>query len=41
MPVAGKTAIGSNEVTGMGIGSKIHHIMHSHPRTAVITIDGA
>jgi hypothetical protein len=34
MPAAGKTAMGSNDVTGIGIGSKIHHITHSHPSTA-------
>ena len=37
-PEMGKTAIGNNEVTGMGSGSKIHHNMHSHATTAVITI---
>jgi hypothetical protein len=38
MPAAGKTAMGSNDVTGIGIGSKIHHTTHSHPSTAVMTI---
>ena len=37
-PEMGKTAIGNNEVTGMGSGSKIHHDMHSHATNAVITI---
>ena len=37
-PVNGNTAIGNKDVTGIGMGSKIHHIMHSHATSAVTTI---
>jgi hypothetical protein len=39
-PVNGNMARGSNDVTGIGIGSKIHQAMHSQATTAVIIMAG-
>ena len=38
-PVTGKTAIGKSEVTGMGMGSKIHQAIHSQATNAVTVIE--